>query len=161
MIEIVAQLRNNRIEFTKRTYGLHDMIYHCVTRKPKNISLFEVPMDLIDIKRIKNINVNNKNIITFEDGLNEYSFNITKSTLYKRFYMQKPLDEIDVQIIENPYNALAQLFNLNTKNIKLVFQLPQLIPTKIEIILFYLYFRIVVQKTRTRKSGLNQWNLCR
>ena len=109
-------------------------------------------MDLIDIKRIKNINVNNKNIITFEDGLNEYSFNITKSTLYKRFYMQKPLDEIDVQIIENPYNALAQLFNLNTKNIKLVFQLPQLIPTKIEIILFYLYFRIVVQKTRTEKK---------
>ncbi len=78
MIITVAQLRNQRIEFTKRTYGLHDMIYHCVTRKPGNISLFEVPMDLIDIQNIKNITVSNKNIITFQDGINEYSFNVTK-----------------------------------------------------------------------------------
>ena len=118
-------------------------------------------MDLIDIKRIKNINVNNKNIITFEDGLNEYSFNITKSTLYKRFYMQKPLDEIDVQIIENPYNALAQLFNLNTKNIKTRISASSINTNKDRDYIILPLFSDRGAKDTYRKSGLNQWNLCR
>ncbi|EJR59532.1 restriction endonuclease PLD domain-containing protein [Bacillus toyonensis] len=159
MVEIVAQLRNNRIEFTKRTYGLHDMIYHCVTRKPQNISLFEVPMDLIDIKKIKNINVNNKNIITFEDGLNEYSFNITKSTLYKRFYMDNPLDEIDVQIIEHPYNVLAQLFNPNAENVtKRILASPINTRKDRDHIILPLFSDRGTKRHVPEKSGLNQWN---
>ncbi len=43
---------------------------------------------------------------------------LPKSTLYKRFYMENPLAEIDVQIIKDPYTTLAQLFNLNNNYIQ-------------------------------------------
>lgn len=109
VIQQIAYLRNERIDFTIRTYGLTSMIYHCVTRKVGEILLFECNMDKIDILNIKNINSSNKNTITFEDGLNEYSFNLTKSTLYKRFVTDNPLSEIKVNILENPYRALAQI----------------------------------------------------
>ncbi|OSM10781.1 NgoFVII family restriction endonuclease [Bacillus toyonensis] len=109
LIHTVATLRNERIEFTMRSYGLHSMIYHCVTRKPGGILIYESPMDKVDIPNIKNININNKNTITFEDGINEYSFNLTKSTLYKRFITETPLAEITVNILEQPYLALAKL----------------------------------------------------
>ncbi|MDX5883525.1 MULTISPECIES: restriction endonuclease PLD domain-containing protein [Bacillus cereus group] len=158
MIITVAQLRNQRIEFTKRTYGLHDMIYHCVTRKPGNISLFEVPMDLIDIQNIKNITVSNKNIITFQDGINEYSFNVTKSTLYKRFYMENPLAEIDVQIIKDPYTTLAQLFNLNNNYIQSSPTTSKLSNKEREFIVLPLFSDRGAKRHVPEKSGLNQWN---
>jgi hypothetical protein len=109
LINTVATLRNERIDFTMRTYGLNKMIYHCVTRKPGQILIFESPMDKIEIAQIKNVKLSNKNTITFEDGKNEYSFNLTKSTLYKRFYTVNPLAEIEVNILEKPYVALAKL----------------------------------------------------
>lgn len=111
LIYTLSDLRNKRIDFTMRTYGLNSMIYHCVTRLPGKILIFELPMDKIDIQNIRNIIVSNKNTITFEDGKNEYSFNITKSTLYMRFNTVTPLAEIEVTILEKPYLILANLLN--------------------------------------------------
>ncbi|MGD7008794.1 NgoFVII family restriction endonuclease [Metabacillus sp. 84] len=111
----IAELRNERIEFTKRTYGLNSIIYHCVTRKPGKILLFEMPMDLIQINSISNIKAShNGNTITFEDGLNQYSFNVTKSTLYKRFFTPESsvLAVIDVKIYDQPYKLLMKLEEL-------------------------------------------------
>lgn len=112
LISTVSTLRNERIDFTMRTYGLHSMIYHCVTRMPGKILIFESPMDKVDIPNIQNVTFNNKNTITFNDGLNEYSFNLTKSTLYKRFNTQTPLAEIKVNILEQPYIALSKLIGV-------------------------------------------------
>jgi len=164
LIYIIAKLRNERIEFTKRTYKLHTMIYHCVTRLPGKILIYEMPMDLIDISKIKNIEVsNNKNTITFEDGLNEYSFNITKSTLYKRFYTNDPLAEIKVEILTNPYVELAKLFNftleppakeLTQKNAVLPFNI--LKPK--EYVILPLFSDRGSKRHVPEKSGLNQWN---
>jgi NgoFVII restriction endonuclease len=164
LIHIVAKLRNERIEFTKRTYKLHKMIYHCVTRLPGKILIYEMPMDLIDVANIKNIEVsNNKNTITFEDGLNEYSFNVTKSTLYKRFYTDNPLAEIDVEILNNPYSKLAELFNftledpakkLPQKNAGIPFG--NLKPK--EYVILPLFSDRGSKRHVPEKSGLNQWN---
>ncbi|WP_337050739.1 phospholipase D-like domain-containing protein [Priestia megaterium] len=118
LIETVALLRNERIDFTMRTYGLTSMIYHCVTRKAGQILIFESSMDKIDIDNIKNVKLNNKNTITFDDGRNEYSFNLTKSTLYKRFNMTDPLAVIDVTILANPYTVLAKLVNIVTPKVE-------------------------------------------
>lgn len=81
----VSELRNKRIETTKRIFGLDNMIYHCVTRKEGAVLVYETPMDLVHIEKIYKIE-DRGNSINFSDGKNEYSFNITKSTLYKRFY---------------------------------------------------------------------------
>lgn len=105
----VSELRNERIETTKRIFGLEGMIYHCITRKEGGITVYELPMDLVDIGNIKNVKIK-KNVINFEDCINEYSFNVTKSTLYKRFKTEKVLMDFPVNILEDPFDALESLF---------------------------------------------------
>ncbi|UOO43815.1 NgoFVII family restriction endonuclease (plasmid) [Priestia megaterium] len=161
LIETVATLRNERIELTKRTYELDSMIYHCVTRGPGKIYVFESPMDLIDISYIKNVKVSNKNTITFEDNRNEYSFNITKSTLYKRFHTENPLVEIDVKILSNPYLALATMKDFNQETLPVkeeAIPLPLEVTDHAESIVLPLFSDRGSKRHVPEKSGLNQWN---
>lgn len=147
----VSELRNERIETTRRIFGLERMIYHCVTRKEKGIIVYEAPMDSIDLGRIQNIKAGN-NIISFEDGINEYSFNITKSTLYKRFYTKNILLDFSVEILEDPFDALGALFKKTEKEMAFA-------PIKAKEHLFLpLYSGKRGEKVVPEKSGLNQWN---
>lgn len=107
MIRKIAGYRNDRIDFTLRTHALTDMIYHCTFRDVGLIVIKECPLVPIDIGHIRNI-VRKKNSITFDDGINEYSFSASKSTLYKRFNNLVSLKEIPVTIIEDPYEYLAE-----------------------------------------------------
>lgn len=156
LINIIATLRNERIEFTKRTYGIDKMIYHCVTRKPGKILIFEEPMDLVQISSITNLKVsNNRNTITFEDGLHEYNFNVTKSTLYKRFITNDPIEEIEVEILENPYQELAKLFGFEIAPI----QVPGTVRLEnYEYVILPLFSDRGNKRHVPEKSGLNQWN---
>lgn len=161
LIRVVANLRNARIEFTERTYGLlkDSMIYHCVTRKHGEIMVYEMPMDKVNISAIKNVAVsNNGNTITFEDELNEYSFNVTKSTLYKRFITNnyEPIAKIDVEILDNPYLELAKLFNFQTT------MHPPVVTDhrreNFDYVILPLFSDRGGQRRVPEKSGLNQWN---
>lgn len=167
LILTVAKLRNERIEFTKRTYEIDQMIYHCVTRLPNKVLIFEEPMDLIDIKNIKSIK-QSTNTITFEDGKHEYSFNITKSTLYKRFILEEPMLEIDVSILEHPYLALENLrkevpvrHSISEPQLKVAEQLsfysvsekPQE-----DYVILPLFSDRGSERNVPERSGLNQWN---
>ncbi len=127
------------------------MIYHCVTRRQNGIIVYETPMDLVDINKISNIIVK-QNIISFKDGMNEYSFNITKSTLYKRFITPKRLLDFNVDILENPFKALENLFKV--EEISLSSQ--QLRET--DHIFLPLYSVRGGEKNVPERSGLNQWN---
>ncbi|MEH7885125.1 NgoFVII family restriction endonuclease [Bacillus sp. JJ1609] len=170
----IAELRNERIEFTKRTYGLESMIYHCVTRLPGKILLFEMPMHLVQTDSISNIkSSNNGNAITFEDGLNEYSFNVTKSTLYKRFILPEllALATIEVAIHAQPYKLLAKLeeiakpIHYNNYN---SLQSYDLVSEDIALydnssgsenfVILPLFSDRGAQRHVPEKSGLNQWN---
>jgi len=147
----VSQLRNERIEATKRIFGLDGLIYHCVTRKGNGIIVYETPMDQVEIDKIKNIDAG-KNIISFEDSSNEYSFNITKSTLYKRFLTKNVLLDFPVEIMENPFDALESLFKKAEREILFA-------PVKThEHIFLPLYSVKGGEKIVPEKSGLNQWN---
>lgn len=172
LIRVVADLRNARIEFTERTYGLlkDSMIYHCVTRKPGEIFVYEMPMDKVDIPAIKNVAVsNNGNTITFEDGLNEYSFNVTKSTLYKRFITNnyEPIAKIDVEILDNPYLELAKLFNFQTTTTTTLqnlviseesYAVADRRRENFDYVILPLFSDRGGQRRVPEKSGLNQWN---
>lgn len=165
LITTVAQLRNERIEFTKRAHEMDSIIYHCVTRLPNRILVFEEPMDVIDIKNIKSLK-QSSNTITFEDGIHEYSFNITKSTLYKRFIMGSPMFEIEVEILAHPYLALENLQQ----------QIPVATPTSPmiaeeqmefvtfeerrsdEFVILPLFSDRGIERNVPERSGLNQWN---
>lgn len=165
LITTVAELRNERIEFTKRTHEMDGIIYHCVTRLPNKILVFEEPMDLIDIKNIKSLK-QSSNTINFEDGIHEYSFNITKSTLYKRFIMGTPMFEFDVDILEHPYLALENLqrqLPVAVPSIPIsVAEQTDLVPLgehrSEEYVILPLFSDRGTERNVPERSGLNQWN---
>lgn len=151
LVKKIAELRNKRIDATKRIYKLNSMIYHCIARDEGKIKIFECDMDTIDINSIKDIK-ESKNTITFKDPLNEYSFNITKSTLYKKFITKNIILNIDVRIINNPFEILENKF-AEVKNI----YYKKTISEKSFVIL-PLYSVTKNKKIVYSKSGLNQWN---
>ena len=66
-------------------------------------------MDSINKERISGIE-DRGNIVSFSDGINEYSFNIAKSTLYKRFHTKDILLDLPVKILDDPFEALEKMF---------------------------------------------------
>ena len=149
----IAELRNERINATKRIFGLEKMMYHCVTRKKSGILVYESEMNPVDLAKIRNIKAGkNANSISFSDGSNEYSFNVTKSTLYKRFNTAEVLLDFPVKILENPFNALENVFKKVGKEV--IFA-----PIKSLAHVFLPLYSIKNGiKEVPVKSGLNQWN---
>ena len=150
-IKKLAELRNERIKVTKRVYGLDDLIYHCITRKVGKILVWEMAVSLIDIPNIKDIKTTYKGgSIQFSDSLNEYSFNISKSTLFKRFISQTPILEVPVKILADPFAEIEKIIaeaGLAFSEIK----------TQPHVFLPLYSMRGGV-KNVPPKSGLNQWN---
>ena len=152
VVHIIANLRNERILSTMRIYGLETMIYHLIVREPNLIRICESPMDLINIENIKNIiEKNNRNSISFEDGKNEYSFNLNKNTLFKRFDTKESMLSIKVQIIKYPYNMLSRLLTYETDVKKDTYM------RKHQSVILPL-FSDRGGRNVPKKSGLNQWN---
>lgn len=151
-IKKVSELRNERIETTKRIFGLERMIYHCVTRKRNKIMVYEIPMDLVDINNITSVIVR-QNIISFRDGINEYSFNVTKSTLYKRFLLSGTLLEFDVSILNDPFDTLERFIAEEEADRTVAGG-----TREGEHIFLPLYSVIHGEKVVPERSGLNQWN---
>ena len=151
IVLIISKLRNERINATKRIYGLNDMIYHCVVRQKGEIKVFECSMDLIDIDSIKNIKIGRSNTLTFNDNINEYSINLSKSTLYKRFITKDVILKTKVEIIADPYEIIM---NLLIGCNKLTFE-----PIKEEKAHVFLpLYSETGTKRVPERSGLNQWN---
>lgn len=143
----VAELRNARIEFTENAHGLKKSIYHCVLREKEKFLIFEEPMDKVDIANIKKIK-ENKSSIVFDDGKNEYSFLLSKSTLTKRFITKPIIYNFDVEILENPFEELRKLF----KQGGLLFEKEKRIKQTVYLPLYG------KDQTVFERSGLNQWN---
>ncbi len=147
LVEIVSKLRNKRISFTENLYDINKSIYHCVVRDKNCFKIHEESMNYIDIGNISNVK-KIKNSIRFNDGLHDYSFNISKSTLTKRFITENPIYEFDVLILTNP---LSDIKNCLQKN-NLLYSSDVTIK---ETIYLPLYGH---DKKVFQKSGLNQWN---
>lgn len=158
LIKTVADLRNERIRTTVNITGvdINNLLYHCVVRNEKKFSLYETKMDLIDIPRIQDIQKKTDNTIYFNDKKNEYCFNISKSTLFKKFYVES-LDDFDVPIFDDPYEILYNLLNdklpIIQSNIEILNQ-----TNVIERVILPLYSTKERIKQVPDRSGLNQWN---
>ncbi len=147
LIQTVSKLRNERIKFTENLYGISDSIYHCVVRNDNCFKIHEELMDSIDIANIADVK-KVKNTIKFNDGLHDYSFNTSKSTLTKRFKTDHPLYEFDVKILSNP---LEEIKNCILQN-DLQYDASDRI---IQTVYLPLYGK---NKFVYERSGLNQWN---
>lgn len=153
-VMLIAQSRNIRIQSTITQFGLDSMIYHCVTRNENSNHFHEFNMDQIDLANI-NIQPENRNSIRFTDGINEYSFSRSKNTLLKRFVCDSVIDSVDIEILENPFDALSAL--IAPSNIE-----PAVLHAPASIQNPCVYLPLYAPSSRemapAERSGLNQWN---
>lgn len=148
-IKKIAELRNERIETTKRIFGLEKIIYHCVARQVGKILIYETPAPPIKIERIKNVRVTG-NTIQFSDPSADYSFSNSKSVLYKRFVTENILLQVPVRILEDPFTQIEKIIEAGG----LIFA-----PIKVQPHVFLPLYSVRGEaKHVPDKSGLNQWN---
>lgn len=106
----IAELRNDRIAFTMRVQDLDAMMYHCTVRDVGLITICECPLIPIDMESIQVLSSSNSSIV-FRDDYNSYSFNLSKSTLYKTFDDLTIMQELPVEILADPYAVLYDIFH--------------------------------------------------
>jgi len=145
----ISKARNERITTAINTYQTVNQIYHCVGRNEGQLIIFETPYLTVNLDQIKMLRSNFDNIIKFEDGSNEYSYNISKSTLYMRFDHNDQFRTIDIKIIDDPYDILERIFTLIEDENQ---------AKETEYIVLPLYSTRYKDRRVPKKSGLNQWN---
>ena len=147
----LAEYRNDRIELASRLYNIENSLYHIVARKDKELILFETDHDKIDINNINSVKKSTASL-QFEDGKNLYRFNYSKSVLFKKFFIPQNAYHIPIEIIEDPYNLLLELFD--NKTLK---PASDKLTKGINYVVLPLYGKKQKQKFVFEKSGLNQW----
>lgn len=157
----ISELRNNRIQADKDFHGLDSSFYHLVTRKKGKLRIYHSPYESINISKLDGINDNSKSL-KFNDGKHLYSFNKSKSTLYKTFILpdEKDILELPVHINEDPLSELKSCF-INTKREKISKtvsnSIKEIRPAYSSVILPLYSTKSKVGEV-PKRSGLNQWN---
>ena len=149
----LGEFRNDRINLANRVYDIENSLYHIVARKEKELLLYETDYNIIDVDNIHSVK-DNKASLQFEDGHNLYSFNYSKSTLFRKFIIPPTAFRLPIDIIEDPYSLLLELFEEN-KNLKTATD--KLVKGENYVIL-PLYGILKGEKFIFPRSGLNQWN---
>jgi hypothetical protein len=152
IIDVISTLRNERLAVTKRIHALNSLFYHCITRSPGKVYAYDAEMSLIEKDKIRITEVKDSGI-KFTDGKNEYTFSRSKSTLYKRFNTPAYEVEVDVNILEDPFEVLEKLFKIGKNK----FTFSEIREEK-EHVYLPLYSTIGGEMTVAEKSGLNAWN---
>tara|TARA_R110001606_G_scaffold174234_1_gene320882 strand:+ start:2052 stop:3191 length:1140 start_codon:yes stop_codon:yes gene_type:complete len=148
----LGEYRNERINLANRVYDIESSLYHIVARREKELLLFETDYNQIDIANINSVK-SNKASLQFEDGHNFYSFNYSKSTLFRKFIIPENAFRLPIDIIEDPYSLLLDLFSSN-----------QYKPATDKLIKGENYVILPLFSTKLKpkqvpdKSGINQWN---
>lgn len=153
LVTKVSEYRNERIRVTKKLHGLDSLVYHVIKRTPQAMQIYEHEFNMIDTESIvMDASRSSLNNLYFSDGNHRYSFNVSKSTLYMDFADLKAMDTIDVDILSNPFDSLAELHSI-----------PSIIDAKTSSNSEQLRLRLYSVDKKGRKyvplrSGINQWN---
>ena len=148
----ISKLRNERIETACSVYGIKNSVYHIVARRNKELLLFETDYGTINLDKIKVIKEDAKSL-QFRDNLHYYSYNFSKSTLFRKFHIPTDAYRLSVDIIDDPYSLLLEIFNERS--------LPELEEPAIKgenYVILPLYSTRYTPKIVPENSGLNQWN---
>ena len=154
----VAEFRNERITTTMNMYGLERLIYHLIIRTESKMNIEECSFDKIDIEHIKRLkSKDGDNTLYFTDGKHTYLFNKAKTTLYMYFDNCSHLDEIDIKILEDPFDALNSIY-LQATNYTIEQALQNSYPKTRKLALKLFKETKDGNLVVERKSGLNIWN---
>ncbi len=97
--------------FFTDAYAIEEFSYRYILRHDYSLSVHECPMDRVDLDSLKVIKENQKGF-DFTDGHNDYKFNRAKSTMFKRFPLDKPIYEFGVTYIDDPEDAILKILDL-------------------------------------------------
>jgi len=147
LIQQIATIRNERLAFAQRNYGIQELFYHCVIRRQSLIQVFEFSLDPIHLRQIT-IQKSKENSIFFNDGANQYKFSPSKSTVYLKFDCDTPLHEIRVNILQDPFDLLEQFLSEQAGYGTVAYPTAYL----------PLYSQNKTSKFIPERSGLNHWN---
>lgn len=159
----IAQLRNERIDLTMRAHGLKSMIYHVTIREPGKIRILECPLEKIDVDKITIIS-DTSPTLSFTDGMNNYSFNNSKSVLMEHFDKLVEKASINVNIIADPYPIIESLLSSSggttpiAKAVSTAFAVDEPKNPFIYLRLYTYKSKKTYEKYVPERSGLNQWN---
>lgn len=152
----LAEFRNDRLDFSRRSYNITHSIYHIVGRCDGQLELFNYPYDPILIDEIGAIR-RTRSGLTFSDGRHDYSFNSSKSVLMMKFIPPEDRILLPIEILDDPFALLEQLLQdepdsfVTTSHSKLIGE-------KENYIILPLYSERGGVKQVPPRSGLNQWN---
>ena len=149
----LSKYRNERINLANRLYNIDSAIYHIVARRENELQLFETDYNTINIDRI-NVTKKSKSSLHFNDEIHEYSYNFSKSTLFRRFLTPQNAYKLPIEILEDPYETLLKIFS---EKLSLSKAENLLIAGK-NFVILPLYGHKNKQKFVFEKSALNQWN---
>lgn len=149
----LAEFRNERIDLANRLYNIESSLYHIVARKESELVLFETDYDKIDVANIHAVKQNSASL-QFEDGKNFYSFNYSKSTLFRKFYIPDNAFKLPIEILDDPYRLLLELFE--DKALKPATD--KIVRGENFVILPLFSTRNLINKEVGLSSGLNAWN---
>lgn len=166
----IAEARNKRIQLGRDLYAISNGCYHIIGRSRGKLSVFNSEYSFLDLSNIHVIKESEKSI-QFDDGKDLYTYNRSKSTLFKKFALPKNAkdrQDIPVSIIEDPYKILKKLIDVKeyrgTKmdaltDIKKL--TGEIIPQKeLKLGEDFVILKLFSEKRNEvpPKSGLNQWN---
>lgn len=157
VVRAISEARNERLQSTADALALHKSIYHLVTRIAGAYLIYEEPMQEISLNRLK-LTRRTRSSLYFHDQNQEYLFNTTKSTLFKRFECGagKFLDQIPIKLISDPLSWVARYIGSSDE--------PQTAErwgtygADYRSIVLPLYSVQGGTRHVPPKSGLNQWN---
>lgn len=152
LAERVISLRNERIQLAQDLYGIQEAIYHIVARRTGELLLFDTSYKQEDLSLITNIKEKD-NSLRFTLGDEVYSFNRSKSTLYREFHIPELIHRLPIEIVEDPFDLLLQLFDKHSGSFGK--QAPEV---KKQVILPLYSTRGKEKGEVPKHSGLNQWN---
>lgn len=142
----ISQYRNMRLNKDIKNYDLSKLIYHFTFRKKNgDINIFEQEMTSINLDAIYTKDSSKQHIVKFSDGVHDYGFNSSKSTLYMKFNLDQPSDRFQFE-----YKRLDIDYLIDH-----LFEEPQS-----EAPLSSIELSLYSQRDGkvNTKSGLNQWN---
>lgn len=163
----VAKARNERIELGMRLYAIKDCCYHIVGRIPEALIVFNSQYPFINLRKIHSV-VDTGRSLQFQDDREFYSFNYSKSTLFKRFKVPTEQYNIPVSIIHDPYELLQRLIEQEDSKEKYdaIYNVHEAIHKKIatskilQLGVNYVELPLFSERQQMvpERSGLNQWN---
>ncbi len=160
----VANFRNARVSSDARVYeiDMEKSFYHCLVRAADGCLIHEEPYALIDVDNLKlESKLDAPGNPKFSDGINNYTFSLSKNTLFKTFDLQKYQNSkvIEVNLIDDIFERLLH-GEFGLTGFKAPAHFDEVDDAASAAVLPHVILPLYSTRTKQveAKSGINQWN---